>query len=57
MSVCGAPEPNENHAQNILDVSLCMVKHVKQLQIPSGTKVEVRIGSYTFLVIFIRFFN
>lgn len=44
MAVGGAPERNENHAQNIMDVSVCMVKHVRQLKIPSGTKVEVRIG-------------
>ncbi|KAJ8919157.1 hypothetical protein NQ315_012143 [Exocentrus adspersus] len=47
MAVCGAPERNENHARNITDVALCMVKHVKQLQIPSGTKVEVRIGVHS----------
>lgn len=44
MAVCGAPDHNENHAQNIMDVSVCMVKHVRQLKIPSGTKVDVRIG-------------
>ncbi|KAJ8937792.1 hypothetical protein NQ318_012272 [Aromia moschata] len=47
MSVCGAPDRNDGHAQNILDVSLCMVKHVKQLQLPSGTKVVVRIGIHS----------
>ncbi|XP_076255193.1 soluble guanylate cyclase 89Da-like isoform X2 [Rhynchophorus ferrugineus] len=44
MAVCGAPEPTSLHAQNVCDVSLCMIRHVKQLQIPSGTKVDVRIG-------------
>ncbi|XP_018562428.1 soluble guanylate cyclase 89Db-like [Anoplophora glabripennis] len=47
MAVCGAPDRNDSHARNITDVSLCMVKHVKQLQIPSGTKVEVRIGVHS----------
>lgn len=47
MAVCGAPEPNELHAQNITDVALCMVQHVKQLKIPSGTKVDVRIGIHS----------
>ncbi|CAH1989734.1 unnamed protein product [Acanthoscelides obtectus] len=44
MAVCGAPERNENHAQNIIDVSLCMAKHVKQMQMPSRAKVDIRIG-------------
>lgn len=45
MAVCGAPERTELHAQNICDVSLSMINQVKQLQMPSGAKVEVRIGS------------
>lgn len=44
MAVSGAPERTEFHAQNICDVSLSMINQVKQLQMPSGTKVEVRIG-------------
>lgn len=44
MVVSGAPEKTDKHANHICDVSLCMVKHVDQLQIPSGTKVVVRIG-------------
>lgn len=47
MAVCGAPNENENHARNIVDVSLEMVKHIKQLKIPSGTKVDVRIGVHS----------
>uniref|UniRef100_A0A6P7FXB8 guanylate cyclase n=1 Tax=Diabrotica virgifera virgifera TaxID=50390 RepID=A0A6P7FXB8_DIAVI len=47
MAVCGAPDENENHAQNIVDVSLEMVKHIRQLKIPSGTKVDVRIGAHS----------
>lgn len=46
MAVSGAPERTEFHAQNICDVSLSMVNQVKQLQMPSGTKVEVRIGRH-----------
>lgn len=45
MAVCGAPEETLLHAENVCDASLCMTKHVKQLQIPSGTKVDVRIGT------------
>lgn len=44
MVVSGAPEQTADHAVNICDVSLCMMRHVNQLQIPYGTKVEVRIG-------------
>lgn len=47
MAVSGAPERTEFHAQNICDVSLSMINQVKQLQMPSGTKVEVRIGNLT----------
>ncbi|VEN53055.1 unnamed protein product [Callosobruchus maculatus] len=51
MAVCGAPERNENHAQNIIDVSLCMVKHVRQMQIPSRAKVDIRIGAHSGMVV------
>ncbi|KAG5867251.1 hypothetical protein JTB14_012831 [Gonioctena quinquepunctata] len=51
MAVCGAPDRSEDHAQNIADVSLDMVKHVRQLEIPSGTKVEVRIGVHSGTVV------
>ncbi|KAL3278568.1 hypothetical protein HHI36_016114 [Cryptolaemus montrouzieri] len=47
MAVSGAPEKSETHASNICDVSLNMVEHVDQLQIPSGTKVGVRIGIHS----------
>ncbi|XP_066140773.1 soluble guanylate cyclase 89Db-like isoform X2 [Euwallacea fornicatus] len=47
MAVCGAPEETLLHAQNVCDASLCMTRHVKQLQIPSGTKVDVRIGVHS----------
>ncbi|XP_057656008.1 soluble guanylate cyclase 89Db-like [Diorhabda carinulata] len=47
MAVCGAPNKNENHARNIIDAALEMVKHIRQLKIPSGTKVDVRIGAHS----------
>ncbi|KAH1020983.1 hypothetical protein HUJ04_010562 [Dendroctonus ponderosae] len=47
MSVCGAPEETPLHARNVCDASLCMTRHVKQPQIPSGTKVDVRIGVHS----------
>lgn len=45
MAVSGAPERTEIHAQNVCDVSLCMINKVKELKMPSGTKVEIRIGT------------
>nr|CAI5835091.1 unnamed protein product [Callosobruchus analis] len=51
MAVCGAPERDENHAQNIIDVSLCMVKHVRRMQIPSRAKVDIRIGVHSGMVV------
>lgn len=56
MAVSGAPERSPSHAQNICDVSVCMMRHVKQLQIPSSTGsriVEVRIGENLFLLKFV----
>jgi guanylate cyclase len=45
MAVSGAPEKTPTHAQNVCDVSVCMMQHVKRLKIPSGTKVDIRIGT------------
>ncbi|XP_060524248.1 soluble guanylate cyclase 89Db-like [Cylas formicarius] len=47
MVVGGAPQRTKSHAENICDVSLCMAKHIKHLQIPSGNKVDVRIGVHS----------
>ncbi|XP_015840578.1 soluble guanylate cyclase 89Db-like [Tribolium castaneum] len=50
MAVSGAPERTSSHAQNVCDVSLCMMHQVQKLQIPSGSGtrvVEVRIGVHS----------
>jgi guanylate cyclase len=47
MAVSGAPEKTPTHAQNVCDVSVCMMQHVKRLKIPSGTKVDIRIGIHS----------
>ncbi|RZC39378.1 soluble guanylate cyclase 89Db-like [Asbolus verrucosus] len=47
MAVSGAPERSASHAQNVCDVALSMMRHVEQLKIPSGTKVEVRTGIHS----------
>jgi len=45
MAASGAPDRNENHAQNIADVSLQLIKHVRSLKLPSGLGIRIRIGN------------
>ena len=47
MAASGAPDRTENHAQNIADVSLQLLKHVRSLQLPSGVDIQIRIGNLT----------
>ncbi|KAF2889869.1 hypothetical protein ILUMI_16304 [Ignelater luminosus] len=47
MVASGAPERTQSHAQNIADLSLCMVKEVANLKIPSMDKVGIRIGIHS----------
>lgn len=44
MAACGAPERNPKHAKNVVDVSLSLIKHVKELPITSRMGIEIRIG-------------
>ncbi|XP_076284073.1 soluble guanylate cyclase 89Db-like isoform X2 [Lasioglossum baleicum] len=44
MAASGAPDRTENHAQNIADVSLQLIKHVQSLKLPSGLDIHIRIG-------------
>lgn len=44
MVASGAPERTEEHAQNVVDLSLSMIDKVNDLHMPSGGKVEIRIG-------------
>lgn len=50
MAVSGAPEQTDLHAQNICDVSLCMIDQIKELKMPSGANTEIRIGNTKSLV-------
>ncbi|XP_067214413.1 soluble guanylate cyclase 89Db-like [Linepithema humile] len=47
MAASGAPDRTENHAQNIADVSLQLIKHVRSLKLPSGLDIRVRIGIHS----------
>ena len=47
MAASGAPDRTENHAQNIADVSLQLLKHVRSLKLPSGVDIQIRIGNLT----------
>lgn len=44
MAACGAPEKTENHAQNVAELALNMIKSVKTVEVPSKNRVEIRIG-------------
>jgi len=46
MAASGAPDRNENHAQNIADVSLQLIEHVRSLKLPSGVDIRIRIGNH-----------
>lgn len=45
MAASGAPDRNENHAQNIADVSLQLIENVRSLELPSGLNIRIRIGN------------
>ncbi|KAJ8919156.1 hypothetical protein NQ315_012142 [Exocentrus adspersus] len=47
MVASGAPEKTELHAQNIADLSLAMLKHVKKIITIDGKEVDVRIGIHS----------
>jgi guanylate cyclase len=46
MAVSGAPEYTPAHAENVADVALCLLRQVKQLQLPSGIRIQIRIGKF-----------
>jgi len=46
MAVGGAPEYTPKHAENVADVALCLLKQVKQLKLPSGISIQIRIGEF-----------
>ncbi|KAL6262140.1 hypothetical protein P5V15_007237 [Pogonomyrmex californicus] len=47
MAASGAPDRNENHAQNIADVSLQLIEHVRSLKLSSGLNIRIRIGIHS----------
>ncbi|XP_029173024.1 soluble guanylate cyclase 89Db-like [Nylanderia fulva] len=47
MAASGAPDRNKNHAQNIADVSLQLIEHVRSLELPSGLDIRIRIGIHS----------
>ncbi|XP_017776653.1 PREDICTED: soluble guanylate cyclase 89Db-like [Nicrophorus vespilloides] len=47
MAAAGAPERTEEHAEQVADVSLAMVKGVKNLKLPDGVKADIRIGIHS----------
>ncbi|KAF5295129.1 hypothetical protein FQA39_LY13280 [Lamprigera yunnana] len=47
MAASGAPEKNANHAENIANLSLSMIEHVRSLRMVSGGKLEIRIGMHS----------
>lgn len=59
MAASGAPDRTENHAQNIADVSLQLLKHVRSLKLPSGVDIQIRIGNLTrdLFPIYFNFYN
>ncbi|XP_068082929.1 soluble guanylate cyclase 89Db [Anabrus simplex] len=47
MAVGGAPEFTDQHAQQVADVPLCLMRQVKELKLPSGIKIQIRIGIHS----------
>ncbi|XP_053996813.1 soluble guanylate cyclase 89Db-like isoform X1 [Hylaeus anthracinus] len=47
MAASGAPDKTEDHAQNVADVSLQLIKHVQSLKLPSGLDIQIRIGIHS----------
>ncbi|XP_072747982.1 soluble guanylate cyclase 89Db [Anoplolepis gracilipes] len=47
MAASGAPDRNKNHAQNIADVSLQLIEHVRYLELSSGLDIRIRIGIHS----------
>ncbi|KAI4457344.1 guanylate cyclase soluble subunit beta-2 [Holotrichia oblita] len=47
MAASGAPERTKDHAINVADFSLALIKGVKDLRLPSGGEVDVKIGIHS----------
>lgn len=46
MVVSGAPEPCEDHAEQIADAALALLNGAKSLHLPHAQSVSVKIGEY-----------
>jgi hypothetical protein len=46
MAVGGAPEYTPQHAENVADFALCLLRQVKQFKLPSGISIQIRIGEF-----------
>lgn len=44
MAASGAPERRKDHAELIANVALTMIREVKEISVPSGKGVDIRIG-------------
>lgn len=44
MAACGAPEKNPDHARNIVDVALSLMRHIRMLPTAVEMGVNIRIG-------------
>ena len=53
MAASGAPDRTENHAINIADVSLQLLSKVRSLILPSGLRIEIRIGKKLTLTFYV----
>lgn len=47
MAASGAPERTKDHAVNVADFSLAVIKGIKELKLPSGGEADVRIGIHS----------
>lgn len=54
MVVSGAPEPCEDHAEQISDAALAMLNSAKSLHLPHAQSVSVKIGDYELFIIIIN---
>lgn len=57
MAASGAPERNPNHARNVVDVSLSLLKHIKQLGMPTTMGVDIRLGKHQLFIDINMFIN
>lgn len=47
MAVSGVPTPNDNHAQNVVELGIAFIDGVQKLKLPSGITTTVKIGIHS----------